>query len=371
MALPMQSRSSRRFRPRIREPRGAALAAGLAYIEEGGAGIRRQRAGSGWRYIGVDGRTVRDTAVTSRIRALAIPPAWSDVWISPSNRGHIQATGRDAKGRKQYRYHARFRQVRDAAKFDRMLAFARALPRVRGKVARDLGGPALSAEKVLAALVRLLETTLIRVGNEEYARKNRSFGLTTLRNAHVNVEGPVVRFRFRGKSGKDHVVKVRDRRLAAIVAECRALPGPSLFQYRDARGRRRGVDSDDVNAYLRQITGRDFTAKDFRTWAGTVLAAVALEKRGAPATKAQAKRDVVAAVCAVAERLGNTPSIARKSYVHPAVVDAFLDGTLHAGMSAAAGSEIDSLRLRREERAVLALLLARLAAEVARVRKTA
>src|SRR5688572_27777486 len=360
------SGAGRTFRPRIREPRGAALAAGLVYVAEEGAGIRRQRAGKGWRYIGVDGRTVRDTAVTSRIRALAIPPAWSDVWIAPSDRAHIQATGRDAKGRKQYRYHARFRQVRDAAKFDRMLAFARALPRVRGKVARDLGLEGLPADKVLAALVRLLESTLIRVGNEEYARKNRSFGLTTLRHGHVAVAGPVVQFRFRGKSGKDHVVKVRDRRLAAIVAECRALPGPSLFQWVDGKGRRRGVDSDDVNAYLRQITGRDFTAKDFRTWSGTVLAAVALEKRATPATKTQAKKDVVAAVCAVAERLGNTPAIARKSYVHPAVVDAFLDGTLHAGMSAAAGTDVDSLRLRREERAVLALLLTRLAAEAAR-----
>src|SRR5688572_19143318 len=360
MALPMQSRSSRRFRPRIREPRGAALAAGLAYIEEGGAGIRRQRAGKGWRYIGVDGRTIRDTAVTSRIRALAIPPAWHDVWISPSERGHIQATGRDARGRKQYRYHARFRQVRDAAKFDRMLAFARALPRVRGKVARDLGLDGLPGDKVLAALVRLLETTHIRVGNEEYARKNRSFGLTTLRDGHVRVEGSLVEFRFRGKSGKDHVVRVRDRRLAVIVAACRALPGTALFQYVDGKGRRRGVDSDDVNAYLRRITRRDFTAKDFRTWSGTVLAAVALEKCLVPATKAKARRDVVAAVGAVAERLGNTPSIARKSYVHPAVIDAFLDGTLHEGMSAVAGTDIDSLRLRREERAVLALLLARL-----------
>jgi len=368
MAIPIQPRS---HVSRIREPRGAAIAAGLAYVEEGGAGIRRQRAGKGWRYIGADGRTVHDADVTSRIRALAIPPAWRDVWIAPSDRGHIQATGRDAKGRKQYRYHARFRQVRDAAKFDRMLAFARTLPRVRGKVARDLGAPGLPSEKVLAALVRLLETTLIRVGNEEYARQNRSFGLTTLRNGHVSVSGSLVEFRFRGKSRKDHVVKVRDRRLAAIVEECRALPGPSLFQYLDGKGRRRGVNSDDVNAYLRQITGRDFTAKDFRTWAGTVRAAVALEKWGAAATKAQAKRQVVAAVESVAERLGNTPAIARKSYVHPAVLDAYLDGTLHAGMAAAAGSEIDSLRLRREERAVLALLRARLVAEAARVRQTA
>jgi DNA topoisomerase-1 len=360
-----------RLRPRAREPRGAALAAGLAYVSEGGAGIRRRRAGRGWHYIGPDGRTVRDRAVTSRIRALAIPPAWRDVWISPNERGHIQATGRDAKGRKQYRYHARFRQVRDAAKFDRMLAFAVTLPRVRRRVARDLGAPGLPREKVLAALVRMLETTLIRVGNEEYARKNRSFGLTTLRNGHVSVDGPVVRFRFRGKSGKDHLVTVRDRRLAAIVDECHALPGACLFQYLDRKGRRRGVDSDDVNAYLRQITGRDFSAKDFRTWAATVLAAVALEKRGAAPSATQAKKRVVAAVEAVAERLGNTAAIARKSYVHPAVVDAYLDGSLGAGMAAAASSHLESLRLKREERAVLALLRERLAAEAARVPRSA
>jgi DNA topoisomerase-1 len=356
--------------PRVREPRGAALAAGLAYVTDDGAGIRRQRAGTGWRYIGTDGRTIRDRAVTSRIRALAIPPAWRDVWISPSERGHIQATGRDARGRKQYRYHARFREVRDAAKFDRMLAFARTLPRVRGRVARDLGAEGLPSEKVEAALVRLLETTLIRVGNEEYARKNRSFGLTTLRNDHVAVEGSLVRFGFRGKSGKDHVVSVRDRRLAAIVAACHALPGRALFQYVDARGRRRGVDSDDVNAYLRRITGRDFSAKDFRTWAATVRAAVALEKRGPAETKAQAKRNVVAAVEAVAEKLGNTPAIARKSYVHPAVIEGYLDGTLHAGMAGPAGPEVDA-RLRREERAVLAFLRARAQAEASRVQRTA
>ena len=365
------SEAAGHHRPRVREPRGAALAAGLAYVAEEGTGIRRQRAGTGWRYIGPDGRTVRDRAVTSRIRALAIPPAWRDVWISPSERGHIQATGRDAKGRKQYRYHARFRQVRDAAKFDRMLAFAVTLPRVRWRVARDLGAPGLPSEKVLAALVRLLETTLIRVGNEEYARKNRSFGLTTLRNGHVFVSGPVVHFGFRGKSGKDHVVTVRDRRLAAIVEECHALPGRSLFQYLDPKGRRRGVDSDDVNAYLRQMTGRDFSAKDFRTWAATVLAAVALEKRGEAATRTQAKRHVGAAVEAVAERLGNTAAIARKSYVHPAVVEAYFDGSLGAGLAAPAGSDIEALRLRREERAVLAFLRARLLAESATVRQSA
>ena len=368
MTGPMQPGA---HRPRVREPRGAALAAGLAYVDGEGAGIRRQRAGTGWRYIGADGRTVRDRAVTSRIRALAIPPAWREVWISPTDRGHIQATGRDARGRKQYRYHARFREVRDAAKFDRMLAFARALPRVRGRVARDLGAPGLPSEKVLAALVRLLETTLIRVGNEEYARENRSFGLTTLRNSHVAVYGSSVQFRFRGKSGKDHVISVRDRRLAAIVDECRALPGRSLFQYVDGKGRRRGVDSDDVNAYLRRLTGRDFSAKDFRTWAATVLAAVALEKRGEAATKAQAKRDVTVAVEAVAERLGNTAAIARKSYVHPAVIAGYLDGTLRVGMEGPPDPEVGAARLRREEQSVLAFLRARVLAEAARVQRSA
>jgi DNA topoisomerase-1 len=357
------------LRPRTREPRGAALAAGLAYVTEGGDGIRRRRAGKGWQYIAADGRTVRDHAVTSRIRALAIPPAWSDVWISPTDRGHIQATGRDARGRKQYRYHARFRQVRDAAKFDRMLAFATTLPRVRGRVARDLGAPALPAEKVLAALVRLLESTLIRVGNEEYARQNRSFGLTTLRSSHCAVDGTAVQFRFRGKSGKDHVVSVRDRRLAAIVTECRALKGRSLFHYVDAKGRVRVVDSDDVNAYLRRITGRDFSAKDFRTWAATVRAAVLLEKLGPPATKTQAKRNVKAAVVSVAERLGNTPTIARKSYVHPAVIEGYLDGTLHAGMAAPPGP--DAMRLHQDERAVLAFLRARAQAEAGRIQRSA
>ena len=359
------------LRPRVREPRGAALAAGLAYVSGEGAGIRRRRAGPGWQYIGADGRTIRDHAVTSRIRALAIPPAWREVWISPSERGHIQATGRDARGRKQYRYHARFRAIRDAAKFDRMLAFARALPRVRGRVARDLGVAGLPREKVLAALVRLLETTLIRVGNEEYARENRSFGLTTLRTTHCAVDGSAVEFRFRGKSGKDHVISVRDRRLAAIVGDCRALPGRALFQYVDPRGRRRAVDSDDVNDYLRRVTGRDFTAKDFRTWAATVLAAAALAKRDPGATNAEAKRQVKAAVDSVAERLGNTPAIARKSYVHPAVIEGYLDGTLRAGMAAPAGPDEESRRLRREEQSVLAFLRARAQAEAERVPRSA
>jgi DNA topoisomerase-1 len=322
---------------------------------DGGPGIRRRRAGRGWRYLGPDGRTIRDPHALARIRALAIPPAWRDVWICPDGRSHIQATGRDARGRKQYRYHARFREVRDGAKYGRMLAFARALPEVRRRVARDLGRDELTREKVLAALVRMLETTLIRVGNEEYARKNRSFGLTTLRRAHATVDGPRVRFRFRGKSGKDHVITVRDRRLAAIVGQCRGLSGTALFQYVDGRGRPRRVDAGDVNRYLRDITGRDFTAKDFRTWAGTVLAAGGLERQDAPASAAQGKRLARAAVERVAERLGNTAAICRKSYVHPAVIEAFLEGTLAAGL-AATPADPAAGRLRREERAVLGFL---------------
>jgi DNA topoisomerase-1 len=361
--------AARWLRPRVREPRGAALAAGLAYVADERPGLRRRRAGKGFQYLGLDGRTIRDPATLSRIRALAIPPAWREVWICPSDRGHIQATGRDARGRKQYRYHPRFRAVRDEAKYGRMLAFARALPRVRGRVARDLGASGMPRARVLASLVRLLETTLIRVGNEEYARKNRSFGLTTLRRTHASVEGPRVRFRFRGKSGKDHVVSVRDRRLAAIVAECRQLPGTALFQYVDAAGRRRRVDSDDVNAYLREITGRDFTAKDFRTWASTVLAARALEKSDTAPTKAAAKRTVVSAVTAVADRLGNTAAICRKSYVHPAVVEAYLDGSLAPGLEAPPPADPAAARLHRDERAVLAFLHARRTVEAAGVQE--
>jgi DNA topoisomerase-1 len=364
MATPAQ------LRPRVREPRGAALAAGLEYVTEGGPGVRRQRAGKGWRYTGPGGRTIRDREARARFRALAIPPAWTDVWICPHPRGHIQATGRDAKGRKQYRYHARFREVRDGAKYGRMLAFARALPRIRRRVASDLGRDELCRDKVLAALVRLLETTLIRVGNEEYARKNRSFGLTTLRRTHAAVSGPDVRFRFRGKSGKDHVIAVRDRRLAAIVEQCRRAKGPALFQFAH-RGRPRRVDSGDVNRYLREITGRDFTAKDFRTWAGTVLAANALARRPPAASAAQAKRVAKAAVEKVAERLGNTPAICRKSYVHPAVIDAYLDGTLAAGLHVAASApDPDAARLRGDERAVLVFLGERAAAP-APARRTA
>ena len=269
---------------------------------------------------------MRDADVLRRVRALVIPPAWKDVWICASPHGHIQAVGRDARGRKQYRYHARWREVRDETKYTRMLDFARALPGIRARVERDLARPGLTREKVLATVVRLLEATLIRVGNEEYARANGSFGLTTLRDHHVDIAGTEIRFSFRGKGGKVHTVGVRDRRLARIVRHLQDLPGQELFQYVDEQGERRTIDSGDVNAYLARIVGDDFTAKDFRTWAGTVLAALALAEVRTFATAREAKRNIVRAIERVAARLGNTPAICRKSYVHPQVLHAYLDG---------------------------------------------
>jgi DNA topoisomerase I len=309
----------------VTDPVESAKAAGLSYVSETGPGIRRRRAGHGFVYLNGHG-AIRDAATLGRIRGLVIPPAWSDVWICPVPGGHIQAVGRDARGRRQYRYHPRWRAVRDATKYTRMLAFARALPRIRARVVADLARRGLPREKVLATVVRLLETTLVRVGNEEYARANRSFGLTTLRDRHVDVDGAEVRLRFRGKGGKEHAVGLRDPRLARIVRTLQDLPGQELFQYVDDAGTRRAIDSGDVNAYLREISGDDFTAKDFRTWAGTVLCAVALARAGRAGSAREAKRKIVRAIAEVAARLGNTPAISRKSYVHPAVVDAYLEG---------------------------------------------
>lgn len=352
----------------VTDPAGSARAAGLRYMPDTGPGIRRRRAASGFRYVGVDGRPLRDPDDLARIKALAIPPAWTDVWICPSPRGHLQATGRDAKGRKQYRYHARWRAVRDETKYDRMIAFGEALPRIRGQVERDLALPGLPCGKVLATVVRLLETMFIRVGNKEYARANRSFGLTTMRDRHVDISDTAVRFEFRGKSGTRHAVDVRDRRLARIVARCRDIPGYELFQYRDDAGQRHTVDSADVNDYLREITGQDFTAKDFRTWAGTVLASLALQEFEAFDSQTQAKRNVVRAIERVAARLGNTPSVCRTCYVHPAVLDAYTDGALLESLSRRAEQEMTGSPgdLRPEEAAVLALLRRRLSAQVGR-----
>lgn len=357
--------SKRAQAPHVTDAIESAKAAGLRYVTDTGPGIRRKRAGKGFSYLGVDGKSIRDPEVLRRIKALAIPPAWTDIWICPLSNGHIQATGRDVKGRKQYRYHPRWRKVRDETKYGRMIAFGEALPFLRERVDKDLALPGLPREKVLAAVLRLLETTLIRVGNEEYARKNRSFGLTTLRDRHVDISGSTIRFQFRGKSGKHHSVDINDRRLAKIVKRCQDIPGYELFQYIDEEGEPRTVDSSDVNEYLRTITGQDFTAKDFRTWAGTVLAARALREFEAFDSKTQAKKNVVRAIEAVAERLGNTQAICRKCYVHPAVIDAYLDGTLLHTLKERAEKELaESLtELRPEEAAVLAFLRYRLAEE--------
>jgi DNA topoisomerase-1 len=300
----------------------------LTYVTDLDPGLRRRRAGHGFNYLDADGRPITDEPTLDRIRALVIPPAWTDVWICPSARGHIQATGRDAKGRKQYRYHARWRQTRDAHKYDRLIAFGRALPRLRARVERDLGLRGLPREKVLAAVVRVMEITLIRVGNEEYARQNRSFGLTTLRDRHATIEGRHAEFEFRGKAGKVHRTSFSDPRLARVVKACQDVPGQRLFQYYDDEGAHRAVESADVNAYLREAMGEDFSAKDFRTWAATIAAARALAQGGACDAAAEAKRRVVACVKAVAGVLGNTAAVTRKAYIHPAVIEAFENGEL-------------------------------------------
>jgi DNA topoisomerase-1 len=349
------------------DPVESARAAHLRYVSDGSPGIRRVRAGKGFRYVGPDGRPVRDEETLRRIRSLAIPPAWTEVWICPLPHGHLQATGRDARGRKQHRYHPRWREVRDETKYHRMVAFARALPRLRARTARHLALPGLPREKVLATVVRLLETTLIRVGNEEYARRNHHFGLTTLRDGHADVTGGKVTFHFRGKSGIKHEIDVNDRHLARIVQGCQDLPGQELFQWVDGNGTQHVVDSADVNAYLREVSGQDFTAKDFRTWAGTVLAARALQEFEAFDSQTQAKHNVVRAIEAVAKRLGNTRAVCRKCYVHPAVIDAYLDGSLLETLSRRVEAEIKGSlgKLRPEEAAVLALLQERLKREAA------
>jgi len=309
---------------------GSVQVAGLCYVSDTQPGIKRQRVGRGFRYKDVDGTPIRDPKVLRRIKTLVIPPAWTDVWICARSDGHIQATGRDAKGRKQYRYHPRWRAVRDSTKYDRLIAFGEALPQLRVRLDQDLARPGLSREKVLATVVRLLETTFIRIGNAEYARQNGSFGLTTLRDQHVHISGATMQFQFRGKSGQYHTVRLNDRRLATIVKRCQDLPGYEIFQYVDAEGQRQTIDSADVNAYLRLITGEDFTAKDVRTWAGTVLTACALWAYGASTSQTQAKQNIVQAIDEVAKRLGNTRPVCRKCYVHPTVLDAYLDHSLFA-----------------------------------------
>jgi DNA topoisomerase I len=347
------------------DPAAVAKSAGLRYVSDARPGITRRRRGRAFAYFDADGKEIKDEEELRRIKALAVPPAWTEVWICPLANGHIQATGRDQKGRKQYRYHARWREVRDETKYDKMIAFARALPRIRERTERDLSLPGLPREKVLAAVVRLLETTLIRVGNEEYARHNRSYGLTTMRDSHVNVNGSTVKFKFRGKSGIYHTIDLHDRRLAKIVRRCRDIPGQELFQYIGEDGEPQTIGSADVNEYLREVAGEEFTAKDFRTWAGTVLAAIALQEFREFDSAAQAKKNVVRAIESVAERLGNTPSVCRKSYVHPLVFDLYLEGTLLETFEQLAAEELrENLgELRPEEAAVLAILQQRLKQE--------
>jgi len=350
----------------LKDPVKSARAVGLRYVTDQSPGIRRQRNGKGFCYLAASGKVVRHHATLRRIKSLVIPPAWTEVWICRDANGHLQATGRDDRRRKQFRYHPRWREIRDETKYARMIAFARALPRIRRQVKRDLSLPNLPRNKVLATVVRLLERSLIRVGNPEYARENDSFGLTTMRDRHVDVNGATLRFHFRGKAGKWHKVDLRDRRLAKIVKHSQDLPGQELFQFVDDAGERHGIRSEDVNEYLREITGEDFTAKDFRTWAGTVLVTQTLRDLEPFETKGQAKKNIVAAIQSVAERLGNTPAVCRKCYIHPHVIDSYLEGSLAemaAGANRTRGRSAASRGLRLEETAVLNVLRRRFTLE--------
>lgn len=350
------------------DPRDAAETVGLLYVSDEDPGIRRKKAGTGFSYAGPSGAKVKDKATLDRIKALAIPPAYTDVWICAKANGHIQATGRDAKGRKQYRYHASFREIRESTKFEHMLEFARSLPALRKAIDAHMSLRGLPREKVLATIVHLLETTLIRVGNSDYAKQNKSYGLTTLRVPHVEIDGSELRFQFTGKSGKSWRLKIKNRRVAKIVRACQDLPGQALFQYLDDNGDRQSVSSTDVNAYLREITGRDVTAKDFRTWAGTVLATMALAEFEAFDSEAKAKKNIRAAVEEVSSRLGNTPTICRKCYVHPDVFACYLEGDLLASIKEQAEAELREKLdgLKPEEAAVLSFLQRRLTKEVAK-----
>jgi DNA topoisomerase-1 len=347
----------------ITDPVESAKAAGLRYVTDAVPGIGRKRHGKHFRYLDSEGKPVRDKDTLSRIKSLVIPPAWNDVWICANPRGHLQATGRDAKGRKQSRYHPDWRVVRDETKYERMMIFAAALPMIRERVEHDLSLPGLPRLKVLAAIVRLMERTLIRVGNEEYARENHSYGLTTMRNKHVDVHGATITFDFRGKSGVRHTVDINDRRLARIIERCQDIPGYELFQYVDEDGERRSIDSADVNEYLREMTNQDFTAKDFRTWAGTVLACTMLQEFASFESQTQAKKNVVQAIKGVAARLGNTPSVCRKCYVHPAVLDSYLSGAMIKTVQQRVEDDNAdaSTALRGEEASLLRFLHKRLA----------
>ncbi len=350
------------------ENRAVAESTGLVYVTDETPGITRKKSGAGWRFIGPDGKTIKDRRERRRIVKIGIPPAYVDVWICPTEDGHIQATGRDAKGRKQYRYHLKWNAARDGAKYERMVMFGKLLPALREQVARDMRKQGFPREKVLATIVNLLEMTLIRVGNEDYAKENKSFGLTTLRNRHLVVEGSTLRFDFKGKSGKTWTLDVRDRRVARVVKAIHELPGQHLFQYLDDDGKRQPVDSTDVNAYLREITGEDVTAKDFRTWAGTVLASVALAEFEQVDSEAALKKNGKAAIVKVASRLGNTPTICRKCYVHPHVLSAYLDGRLLADIKEEVETELceGADKLKPAEAALLGLLSRRIGKDLSR-----
>ena len=337
---------------------------GLRYVNDDEPGMTREKHGDEFIYKTSSGKTVRDQDALARIRSLAIPPAYTDVWICERENGHLQATGRDARGRKQYRYHPKYREHRDSRKYEHMIEFARVLPAIRARVKKDMGLSGLPRNKVIATVVALLESTLIRVGNEDYARDNKSYGLTTLREKHIDVHGSELRFQFKGKSGKNWSLKLADRRIAKVVRQCQDLPGQHLFQYVDDEGERRVVTSADVNDYLREISDQDVSAKDFRTWAGTVLAALALREFEAFDSHTLAKKNIKAAIQRVAERLGNTPTICRKCYVHPEIVTTYLDGALANELERKAEKEFEHIAdLQPEEAAVLALIRRRLNVE--------
>jgi DNA topoisomerase-1 len=370
--VPVDSRPRRRRGRNDLSPGGAvsekesavqsARKVGLRYVSDATPGLCREPAGKRVRYTDAEGRTVRDKGTLARIKSLVIPPAWTDVWICAAPNGHIQVTARDAKGRKQYRYHPLWRKVRDENKYEHLVSFGCVLPLIRNQVEKDLALPGLPREKILATIVRLLEATMMRVGNEEYVRSNGSFGLTTLRNKHVRIDGARLEFHFRGKSGVEHFIELNDRRLARIVSRCRDLPGYELFQYLDDEGNRSSIDSEDVNEYLRKISGQDYTAKDFRTWAGTLLAALALREFEKFDSQAQAKKNLVRAIESVSAKLGNTPAICRKCYVHPAIMESYLEGSMLEGLQRRAEKGLleDVHHLNPEEAAVLALLQQRL-----------
>ncbi|MDQ6825764.1 MAG: DNA topoisomerase IB [Candidatus Eremiobacteraeota bacterium] len=344
------------------DPVSSAKAAGLRYVSDDGPGIRRKLQGKHFFFVGCDGKAIDDDTEIKRIRALAIPPAYTNVWICPNPNGHLQATGRDARGRKQYRYHKRWREVRDETKYGRMIAFAKALPKIRKRVDKDMARQGLPRPKVLATVVRLLETTLIRVGNEEYAKENKSYGLTTLKNQHVSIEGSSLRFTFKGKSGVRHAISLQDRRLSRVVRACRDIPGQDLFQYVDEEGNNQSIDSADVNDYIQEISGDEFTAKDFRTWVGTVTCALMLASCDPAQSPADAKKNVNQVIKEVAQRLGNTPVVCRKCYVHPTVIENYMEDGASTPLPRVVVEDLktSTTDLRSEEKVVLKLLQKRL-----------